>query len=295
MRSALLALLVACGGSHAPTATTPPTSQPTAVDAFTPTVFTVDVKGAGRPVIFIPGLGSPGSIWDATIAHLGGKVQSHVITIAGMGGAAPSAEFSLAAVHDQLVHYIHAKHLDHPIVVGHSLGGAMTLWLAETNSADLGGIVDVDGLPFIAAVMDPSMTEAKAADTAKLVAQQMGGQSPEQFATNVRKFTDTMVTRPADQKLVGDVSVKSDPKTFVGAFEQLFQKDLRPDLPKITTHVTVIAAGVSGAPKPQLEAAWHTQIDPIKGVEFHLVDDAKHFVFLDQPEKFYGLLDAAIH
>ncbi|MFT3696708.1 MAG: alpha/beta hydrolase [Kofleriaceae bacterium] len=292
MKHALLALLVACGSS-APTETPPATTTTAPADNFAPTVFSVDVKGQGKPVIFIPGLGSSGAVWNATVAHLGGKFQTHVLTLAGMGGAPASPDYSLAAVHDQIVHYIQAKHLDHPIVVGHSLGGVMALWLAETNSADLGGIVVVDGMPFLAAVMDPTMTEAKAAEMGKMVSAQMDGGD---FDGNVRKFTNTMVTKPDDQKMVGDISVKSDKKTFVDSFAQLFAKDLRPDLPKITTKVTLIVAGISGSvPKPQLEAAWHTQIDPIKGADFHMVDDARHFVFLDQPDKFYALLDSALH
>ncbi|HEY0254750.1 MAG TPA: alpha/beta hydrolase, partial [Kofleriaceae bacterium] len=288
---AVLSLAAACGGSSAPTAPTAPT-QP--ADTFTPTSFVVDVKGTGRPVIFIPGLGSPGSVWDGTVAHLGGKYQTHVLTIAGFAGVPPVADWSYAKVHDELVHYIQAKHLDHPIVIGHSLGGVMTLWLAETNSADLGGIVDVDGLPFLAAVIDPSMTEAKAAEASQGMASAMTGQSQEEFAKGVRQFTNTMVTKPADQDMVANASAKSDPKTFVAAFQQMFAKDLRPDLGKITAKVTIVAAGTSQSPKPQLEAGWHTQIDAIKGADFHMVDDARHFVMLDQPEKFYALVDGAL-
>ena len=44
----------------------------------------------------------------------------------------------------------------------------------------------------------------------------------------------------------------------------------------------------------QLEAAWRTQIDPIKGADLHFVEDAKHFVMLDQPDVFDKLLDTAL-
>jgi len=71
--------LAACGG--ATTAPTPP--------AFQPTSFTVTVSGAGRPVIFIPGLACDGSIWNETVAHLRGKVQAHVVTLAGFVGKPP--------------------------------------------------------------------------------------------------------------------------------------------------------------------------------------------------------------
>ncbi|HYZ74382.1 MAG TPA: hypothetical protein VE641_15000 [Chthoniobacterales bacterium] len=43
--------------------------------------FTVQVHGAGKPVIFIPGLACPGSVWDTTVAQISGAYECHVITI----------------------------------------------------------------------------------------------------------------------------------------------------------------------------------------------------------------------
>ena len=289
MRTLALTLLFACGGSSSAPETTTTAPAPAAHPAFD-----VKVSGAGRPVIFIPGLGSPGAVWDGTVAHLNGKVQAHVLTLAGFAGQPAIQPPFLLSVHDQLVDYI--KHLDHPIVVGHSLGGAMSLWLAETNSVDLGGIVDVDGLPFIAAILDPTMTEAKAAETAKQIAAGMGGGTHEQFVEQTQKFVSTMVTSEKDQKFLADAAARSDQHAFANAFAELYAKDLRADLPKITTKVTlVIATEQRGdVPRPQLEAAWHAQIDALKGADVHFVDHAKHFVMLDQPDAFYALLDQVV-
>jgi pimeloyl-ACP methyl ester carboxylesterase len=54
---------------------------------FKPVAFSVDVKGSGgRPIILIPGLGCPGSVWDETVAHLGEDYEAHVLTLAGFAG-----------------------------------------------------------------------------------------------------------------------------------------------------------------------------------------------------------------
>jgi len=285
-----LALLIAACGSPKPT--TPPAPP---VDSFVPTAFAVKVSGTGRAVIFIPGLGSPGSVWDGTIAHLGGRVQAHVLTLAGFAGQPPIKPPFLLSVHDQIVHYIHANHLDHPIIVGHSLGGMMTLWLAETNSSDLGGIVDVEGLPFLAAVADSTVTEAQGAATGQQMHDMFMKMSDTQFVAGTKQALAGMITKPEDLERIGLETEKSDRETFANAFAELSAKDLRPDLPKITTKVTIIAAGNGPAPRPQLEAAWHTQTDAIKGADLHFVEDAKHFVMLDQPEAFYAVLDPALH
>ena len=281
----------ACSGSSTPGPETPvPPAPPTPPPHET--AFDVQVTGSGRPVVFVPGLGSPGAVWDGTVAHLAGKYQTHVLTLAGFAGVAPIPPPFLLTVHQQLVDYV--KHLDHPIVVGHSLGGFEVLWLAETNSADVAGVVDVDGLPFLAAMQDPAMTEAKASESAKLVHDQMMKQPADQFATITKQFLGSMITKPDDLDRIAAATAKSDRETFATAAAEMMAKDLRPDLPKITTKVTIIAAGDQGVPRPQLEAAWHTQIDAIKGASFHIVDNAKHFVMLDQPDAFYALIDQAL-
>lgn len=281
----------ACGGSSVPESSTPVPPAPPAPPPKE-TAFDVTVTGAGRPVVFVPGLGSPGSVWDGTVAHLAGKYQTHVLTLAGFAGTAAIPPPFLLTVHQQLVDYV--KHLDHPIVVGHSLGGFEVLWLAETNSADVAGVVDVDGLPFLAAMQDPTMTEAKASESAKMMHDTLMKQPADQFAPMTKQFLGSMITKPDDLDRIATATAKSDREAFATAMAELMAKDLRPDLPKITTKVTIIAATDQGVPRPQLEAAWHTQIDAIKGASFHMVESAKHFVMLDQPDAFYALIDQAL-
>jgi pimeloyl-ACP methyl ester carboxylesterase len=285
---AVAVLIAACGS--APT----PVAVPPAPPSFVPTAFAVKVSGAGRPVIFIPGLASPGSVWDGTVAHLANTKQVHVLTLAGFAGQPPIKPPFLLTVHDQLVQYIHANHLEHPIIVGHSLGGVMALWLAETNSADLGGVVDVEGFPFFPAVMDSKVTEAQGAAFGQQMHDKVVNAPPAQFAATVKQFLASMITKPEDLDRIAAESAKSDIETYATAIAELLSKDLRPDLAKITTKVTVIAAGNGSEPRPTLEQAWHTQIDPIKGSELHFVDDAKHFVMLDQPSAFFVQLDQAL-
>jgi pimeloyl-ACP methyl ester carboxylesterase len=288
VKTLALALALAACSSSAP----PPAAPPKV--AFTPTAFSVKVTGAGRPVIFIPGLASPGDVWDGTVAHLGGKVQAHVLTIAGFAGQPPIGGAVMQQVHDQLLQYIEANHLDHPVIIGHSLGGVMSLWLGET-APQLGAIVDVDGLPFLAAMMDPSMTSDKAMEGAAGVRDQMMKAPHDAFVENMKQFLGTMASKPDDLAMLGAAAAKSDQTTVATAFAELMAKDLRADLPKIQVPAMIIAAGEMGMVTPdQLKAGWHAQIDAIPHVDFEVVDHAKHFVMLDQPEAFYALIDKAL-
>src|SRR5262245_45756670 len=115
MRLLLLCLFVLiCGCSPSPPKN--PANLPTPL-------FEAHVAGAGRPVIFIADLSAAADVWDTTLAHLGGRVQSHVIDVAGFAGNAPGPEPLLPALADQLAVYIKKQRLSRPIVVGHMFGG----------------------------------------------------------------------------------------------------------------------------------------------------------------------------
>jgi N-formylmaleamate deformylase len=99
---------------------------------FAPATVEVGVSGAGRPVIFIPGFACHGSVWDGTVDHLDGRAEAHVVTVAGFAGVPAVTDPSLANVHAELARYIVENQLESPVIIGHSLGGTMALWLAET-------------------------------------------------------------------------------------------------------------------------------------------------------------------
>ena len=80
------------------------------------------MHGAGPPVLLIPGLSCDGEVWDETVAVLDGDYQVHVLSLAGFAGRAAIEAPFLPRVGDDIVAYIRASQLDHPAVVGHSLG-----------------------------------------------------------------------------------------------------------------------------------------------------------------------------
>lgn len=289
---ALAAAVAACGSSPPKPAKLDTTTTTATASAFTPTSFTVKVSGTGRPVIFIPGLTCDGSVWDGTIEHLGGKVNAHVLSLAGFGGVPPIEAPLLPTVRDEVIQYIDANHLDHPIIVGHSLGGFMAFWIAETASDKLGGIVAVDGAPFIGALFDPNATVDNVRDQAKAMADGLANLNQEQFATGIAEFLGRMVTNQADRDRINAIAAKSDPRTTGAAMELMFGTDLRPDLGKITVPTLAIVADTAGlVPLDSLTATWHKQVDLVPDHDLVVIEKSRHFVMLDQPAAFYAALD----
>src|SRR5215470_1258652 len=135
----LAVTLAACGPTEAPRKPTThddvdpdPGSPFGAARDFKPKAFHVEVTGEGRPIIFIPGLGCPGEVWDGTVVHMVDEgYQAHVLTLAGFSDQPPIKEPLSAAVRRDLTRYIRSRNLDHPVIVGHSMGGFIAYWIAS--------------------------------------------------------------------------------------------------------------------------------------------------------------------
>ncbi len=274
--AALVAVLVACGSSPppAPVATQAPAAVP-AAPAFQPTAFAVRVAGSGRPVILIPGLGCPGSVWDETVAHL--QAQTHVLELAGFAGnpAAAGDAPVIATARDQLVAYIRDRKLDHPVVIGHSMGGFLALWLAAEAPDLVGPVVVIDNGAYFPG----------GGDGAAKLRDQLIAASDAEFAAGVRAMFGNMFNdaRRAEP-LIADV-VKSDHRTFARAVYELATIDLRPELPKITAPVLVLLADGPYARdiSKQLAAIPHhtTKVIP----------HTHHFVMADAPTATFAAID----
>src|SRR5437763_12029505 len=98
--------------------------------------FRVQVIGNGAPMILIPGLSSSGDVWKSTVIHYQNKYQCHVLTLAGFAGEpAVNEDAFLDRVKNDIIAYIKENHLEKPVIIGHSLGGFLALWIASTEPA----------------------------------------------------------------------------------------------------------------------------------------------------------------
>jgi pimeloyl-ACP methyl ester carboxylesterase len=258
---------------------------------FIPTAFAVKVSGQGCPIIFLPGFACGGSVWDGTVAQLNG-FESHVVTFAGIAGQPAVPAGSLAEVHAQLERYIVDNRLDRPIIVGHSLGGTMALWLGETLADNVGGIVDIDGTAFLPALNDPTITHEKASAIGTERAAKLAALAPDELGPFIRQMMGNMFSKPEDLERVVADAAKSDIASLAAYFADGFSKDLRADLGKITQHVTLIVASATPQSE-QLQANWRAHVSGISNIDFVFVE-SKHFVMFDQPDRFYALLDRVL-
>ena len=257
--------------------------------------FSVKVTGSGRPMILIPGLSCGGDVWDQTVAHFKGHYECHVLTLAGFAGQPAIGEPMLENIRTGLEKYIREKKLDHPVVVGHSLGGFMAFWLAAKAPDQVGAIIAVDGLPFLPAIFDPNATVESSKGFAESYRSKYDSVSQEEFAANNRKFLESMITDVKDVEAVNTFGKKSDPKAVGLAFYELMTTDLRPLVKAIKTPVLLIGATASN-PDPQaratVEGIYQQQVSTIAKHKVVFAPKARHFIQLDEPEFFYAQVES---
>ncbi len=249
------------------------------------------MSGAGHPVVFIPGFACSGSVWDPVVAELDG-VEAHLVTFAGFAGVPPVSQPSLAGIQAALVHYIQDHGLMNAVVVGHSLGGHMALWLGAT-APDVGGVVDVEGFPFLAGADDPAMTQERAEAAVRPKVERFREMTQEDLEAWVRENMSGMFTAAEDRDRVLADSALSDVGTVAQIFGEGVAKDLRDDLSRIEAPTTIVVSCSAEGPDPGQVAQWQEQVASIPQHELVFLHGS-HFVMYDRLEAFASLLARVI-
>jgi pimeloyl-[acyl-carrier protein] methyl ester esterase len=262
-----------------------------------PTRFSVEVSGQGPDVILIPGLASSRDVWRATAKQLEGRYRVHLVQVAGFAGAAPSGNAEGAVVGplaDELVAYIAEQRLDHPAIIGHSMGGFTALLIAARHPDAVGRVMVVDALPFFSVLISPTATAATITPQAAMFRDAVLNQSPEAFATGQERTMATLVKTPEARPGPLAWSLASDRGVVARATYDVMTSDLRPELPAITAPVTVVYARdpAMGFFFGIVDQVYATNYAGLTGVRLRPVEGAFHFVMLDQPAAFATEVEA---
>jgi pimeloyl-ACP methyl ester carboxylesterase len=245
-------------------------------DDFEPKAFGVEVSGTGPPIIFIPGLGSPGQVWAETVKFLETAYECHVLTLSGFAGRPPIDEPLSAAVRRDLTRYIRSRRLKRPIVVGHSMGGFIALWLATSAPDNIGAVVVVDAGPALSGDLED----------AKLLRSRWADASDEEFAIQAKTMYTGMATDPRKLEAISTLAAKSDRRTIGDAVYEMMITDLTDKMSDIRAPVLFVLA--DGAFQQRIRK----QVEGVPDKEIVVVPRARHFVMIDDPKRFIEEIDS---
>ncbi|RZJ88782.1 MAG: alpha/beta hydrolase [Brevundimonas sp.] len=289
----IFAVLTACGvfGGVA-RAETPVIAAP----AFASDRLSVEVVGQGADVILIPGFGSSREVWRGTADRLKATHRVHLVQLAGFAGE-PWTHGDGAFVQpvvDELHRYIAENHLGSSAVVGHSMGALVGLMLAQQHPGDVGKLMSVDSLPFFSALYGPTATAETAAPFAAQAAAGILSTPDEAFRAGQARTAEGYSRDPATRAAMIEWTIASDRHAMASAIKDVMTTDARPGLSVMTVPVTALYAADAngGAPAAMAEAMWTREYATLPGVTLIRVDDSRHFIMADQPERFAELLGA---
>jgi pimeloyl-ACP methyl ester carboxylesterase len=269
---------------------------PVPAETFDVGMLHVERYGAGKPVVLISGLASGAWTWYGVIPHLAASHTVYVVTLAGFAGRpAPTGDVSIARFEGDLTALLDARHIAKTALVGHSLGGTLSIAYAEAHSDRLTTVVAVDGLPVFPPVSQ--MSDAQRAAAATQFSGSIRTQTPAAYAAAEQTYMATIgVIDPALAAQTAALQAKSDQQT-VAAWAQLdVGSDLRPQLGTITVPLVEITGYTAAEPysQDQKQAFYSMLLVGTPKAEVIVIPGARHFVMLDQPEHFNAVLDAAL-
>lgn len=253
--------------------------------------FTATVSGPedAPVVILIPGLASSRDVWAATVDQLDETHRVHVLNVRGFAGEPAGANAEgpvLQPLIDEIAAY--AAALDKPALIGHSIGGLISLEVAAARPDDIGRVMVVDALPFYSLIFNPAATVELSAPYAEMNRTQLLAMSDEQFSAMQAQTMAIMAKKIAARPTLLDWSLTSDRRVVAQAMYEVTLADARPRLSAITSPVTVLYAWDADMNRPaaMVDEMYATPYAGLAAANLIRVDGSFHFIMIDQPEVF---------
>ncbi len=251
--------------------------------------FDVEVIGEGKPLILIPGLSCSGEVWNESVEDLQREYECHILTLAGFADQAPFdyKDAYLPKIEKEVVNYIKTKLEEKPILMGHSLGGFLSLSIAQNNDGLVEKIIIVDSFPFYSAAMMPSANEESAKPQAEMMKNMMLNTPEDAFEGQQKMTLAAMITDEDKIETALAWSLQADRKTVAQAMYEIMSTDLRKKMALAKCPILVMgswAAGKDyGITKEMTADIYKTQFKEAANCEILMAETAKHFIMWDEP------------
>ncbi|SFU20172.1 Pimeloyl-ACP methyl ester carboxylesterase [Algoriphagus locisalis] len=244
------------------------------------TSFRVQRAGTGKPILFLPGFGSSGQVWDQISSKLPDH-ESITLTYAGFDGVTPISFPWYSQITVELINFVEENNLQELTVVGHSMGGNLAVELVKAIPTRVAQLVLVDALPCMREVMMPGIP-AEGLSYDGDYNKQLMNMNAADFEVYASQMAQGMATAVDDQQQLKDWILAADRETFVKGYTDLLKLDLRTGLENIKTPVLILVADQPyGA---QALETMKTQYSALQNKEFKMAQNSRHFIMMDQPE-----------
>jgi pimeloyl-ACP methyl ester carboxylesterase len=231
---------------------------------------------------------------EAVAVEAGEAVNAREPVDASINASGPMLDPFVRELADYIDDEILNKDLPAPAIIGHSLGGLSALMIGARYPKAAGKIMVVDALPFIGTLFNPAATVESERPRAEAMASATradysGVPKPEVNADpGANSQAGFWSNSEKGRILVANMSAASDQRVVAQALYDDMQTDMRPQLPKISAPVTLLyAQDDSVMPPAMAKAVFEGQYAGTANFTPVMISGSRHFIMLDQPEKFH--------
>lgn len=248
--------------------------------------FSVVKSGNGnQPIIFIPGFASSGAVWNETVDALKNDYTCYVLTMAGFAGEKPEDNPTFENWKNEIARYIADRKIEKPIIVGHSMGGALALGIAADYPNLPRKIVVVDALPCLMALTQPDFKANPDNDCTEMI-DQISAMSQEQFTQMQNMSVARLSTNESKHAEILAWSLNSDRQTFAKMYCDFSNTDLRERIQQVTAPSLILLEPFF----KNMETAINEQYKNLGQTRMEYANKGLHFVMYDDTDWYLSQL-----
>jgi pimeloyl-ACP methyl ester carboxylesterase len=229
-----------------------------------------------KGVVFVHGSGGDHTLWEKQYGALQGEFDVASVNLPGHGLSSGAGEDDVGRYVEWVKKIIGALGFAKPVLVGHSLGAAISLTFAIRHGSLLSAIVPVGGgceMPVNAAIFD--------------------GLKNNHAATidMILKFAVSKPNREAITPALKEALNRVKPKLLSDDLRACDRLDLAGDLSKIALPALFVCGDDDKMTPPDLS---RFLAEKIPGSKLALIEGAGHYVMMEKPDAFNSVLAAFV-
>lgn len=246
--------------------------------------YTFEVKKTGQgkegkeSIIFIPGFTCSGEVWKDVRKGFESNYNCYTLTMKGFAGVKADANPQLKSWVESLANFIKDNKISNTIIIGHSLGGLMAMWLAANYPELVLKIVDVDALPCYSCSYDSTFKSKENPDCSRMHTM-FNGISDDKFLATQKMTTGYLVADTSKIEMIAQWAVHSDRNTMAEIFCQFMNTDIRTKLPNIKCPALILLES-----NFKQSEAIAKQYKNLKTAQLQYATKGLHFIMYDDKE-----------
>ncbi len=234
--------------------------------------------GRGKPVILLHCWLGSWNYWLPTMEYLSDRYKTYALDFWGFGDSAKQGSFTVAEYVQMVVQFMDRMGLDRAPVMGHSMGGTVSLSLALDYPERVSQVAVV-GSPIVGTGLSVLLKLAGNRQIAKLLYR-----FPKALTTGVRLLSPFYARdwRTWYGMFEKDIS-RTTMESFCNSIYDLHHTDLRPRLPELQIPVMGIFGRKDNIVDPKQGEVLKAGVPH---AEVHYFKDSAHFPMLDETDLF---------